>query len=74
MENNEIWKIIDKYFDDCKFFPDFERFERYLSKIQSEGSKIDYISICSPNHLHDTHIRFALNNNCNVICEKPIVL
>ena len=71
---NDSVGIIDKYFEDCKFFNKFEPFERYLSKSQFSDNKIDYMSICSPNYLHDTHIRFALQNNCNVICEKPIVL
>lgn len=71
---NDSVGIIDKYFEDYKFFNKFEPFERYLSKRQFSNNKIDYISICSPNYLHDTHIRLALQNNCDVICEKPVVL
>ena len=61
---NDSVGIIDKYFEDYKFFNKFEPFERYLSKSQLSNNKIDYISICSPNYLHDTHIRFSLQNNC----------
>lgn len=74
LDINDSVGILDNYFDECKFFNSFERFERFLFKNQLSKNKIDYMSICSPNHLHDTHIRFSLYNNCNVICEKPIVL
>lgn len=66
--------ILDSYFEKSKFFSNFERFERYVSKQKATENKIDYMSICSPNYLHDSHIRFSLYNGCNVICEKPIVL
>jgi UDP-N-acetyl-2-amino-2-deoxyglucuronate dehydrogenase len=68
--------IIDSYFPDAYFFTEFERFDRHLEKIRlnSKKDQIDYISICSPNYLHDSHIRFALRNGSNAICEKPIVL
>ncbi len=66
--------IIDSYFPNADFFTEFERFDRHLEKVKREGSKIDYVSVCSPNYLHDAHIRFGLRNGADVICEKPIVL
>jgi len=63
--------ILDSYFPTAQYFSEHERFERFLSKNKSD---IDYLSICSPNYLHDTHIRLALQNNINAICEKPLVL
>lgn len=66
--------IIDSYFPDADFFTEFERFDRHLAKLKREGRKIDYVSICSPNYLHDSHIRFALRHGTNAICEKPLVL
>ena len=66
--------IIDKYFPDSDFFVEFERFDRHFEKLKRSGTNIDYISICSPNFLHDSHIRFALRQGADAICEKPIVL
>jgi len=66
--------ILDSYFPDCSFFTEFERFDRFVDKWTSINGKIDYFSICSPNYLHDSHIRYALKNQSDVICEKPIVL
>lgn len=66
--------IIDSYFPNASFFTEFERFDRYVEKIKRKGNKIDYVSICSPNYLHDSHIRFGLRHQADVICEKPIVL
>lgn len=67
--------IIDSYFPDAAFFTEPERFDRHLDKLRRKGeNKIDYVSICSPNYLHDSHIRLALRNNANAICEKPLVL
>ncbi|RLD58697.1 MAG: oxidoreductase [Bacteroidetes bacterium] len=67
--------IIDSYFPDADFFTEPERFDRHLDKLRRNGKNpIDYVSICSPNYLHDSHIRLALRNNCDAICEKPIVL
>jgi UDP-N-acetyl-2-amino-2-deoxyglucuronate dehydrogenase len=66
--------IIDSYFPDAKFFTEFERFDRHIEKIKRKDNKIDYVSICSPNYLHDAHIRFGLRHQADVICEKPIVL
>jgi len=66
--------IIDSYFPDSDFFVEFERFDRQFDKLKRTGTKIDYVSICSPNYLHDSHIRFALRHQADAICEKPIVL
>jgi UDP-N-acetyl-2-amino-2-deoxyglucuronate dehydrogenase len=66
--------IIDGYFPDSNFFVEFERFDRHIDKLRRSGTHIDYVSICSPNYLHDSHIRFALRWGANAICEKPIVL
>lgn len=66
--------IIDSYFPETDFFVEFERFDRHIDKLRREGKQVDYISICSPNYLHDSHIRFALRSQANAICEKPLVL
>jgi len=68
--------IMDSYFPDSDFFVEPERFDRHLDKLRrlNNGKQIDYVSICSPNYLHDSHIRMALRNDAYAICEKPIVL
>jgi UDP-N-acetyl-2-amino-2-deoxyglucuronate dehydrogenase len=68
--------ILDKYFPDASFFAEFERFDRHIEKLRrgSNNEKIDYISICSPNYLHDAHMRLALRTGADAICEKPLVL
>lgn len=66
--------LIDSYFPQSDFFVEFERFDRHFDKLKRSGTKIDYVSICSPNYLHDSHIRFALRHGADAICEKPIVL
>ncbi|GAB5555138.1 MAG: Gfo/Idh/MocA family oxidoreductase [Saprospiraceae bacterium] len=66
--------VIDSYFPEADFFVEFERFDRHLDKLRRKGTPIDYVSICSPNYLHDAHIRFGLRHGANVICEKPLVL
>jgi UDP-N-acetyl-2-amino-2-deoxyglucuronate dehydrogenase len=66
--------IMDSYFPDADFFTEFERFDRHIYKLKREGHPIDYVSICSPNYLHDSHIRFGLRQAADVICEKPLVL
>lgn len=66
--------IMDSHFPNADFFTEFERFDRHIDKLRREGNPIDFISICSPNYLHDAHIRFGLRSGCNVICEKPLVL
>ena len=68
--------IIDSYFPQADFFIEPERFDRHIDKLRRKGkqAKIDFVSICSPNYLHDAHIRMALRNDANAICEKPLVL
>jgi len=66
--------LIDGFFPESDFFVEFERFDRHFDKLKRTGTKIDYVSICSPNYLHDSHIRFALRHHAEAICEKPIVL
>lgn len=66
--------ILDQYFPDAAFFTEIERFDRHLDKLRRNGVGIDYLSICSPNNLHDAHIRLALRNDAHAICEKPLVL
>jgi UDP-N-acetyl-2-amino-2-deoxyglucuronate dehydrogenase len=68
--------IIDSYFDDAAFFVEFERFDRHAEKLirKGENDRLHYISICSPNYLHDAHVRFALRIGADTICEKPLVL
>lgn len=65
---------IDKYFPNSKYFKEIERFDRNINRMIGTDNGIDYLSICSPNYLHDSHIRLGLRNETNVICEKPIVL
>jgi len=67
--------VMDNYFPEADFFTEFERFDRHIHKISRSGSApVDFISICSPNYLHDSHVRFALRSNTDAICEKPVVL
>lgn len=66
--------VMDSYFPDADFFTEFERFDRHVDRLRRQGSPLDYVSICSPNYLHDAHIRFGLRNGADVICEKPLVL
>lgn len=71
---NDSVGIIDSYFPKADFFVEFERFDRHVDKLRRRGRPLNYLSICSPNYLHDAHVRFALRNHCNAICEKPLVL
>jgi UDP-N-acetyl-2-amino-2-deoxyglucuronate dehydrogenase len=68
--------ILDSFFPDVAYFREFERFDRHMEKLrrEDEAKRVDYISICSPNYLHDAHIRFALRVGADAICEKPLVL
>lgn len=66
--------VLDSYFPNADFFTEFERFDRHLDKLKRKGQSVDYVSICSPNYLHDSHIRFALKHGADAICEKPLVL
>jgi len=68
--------LLDSYFEDVRFFTEFERFDRHIEKLrrQGEDQRVHYVSICSPNYLHDAHCRFALRVGADAICEKPVVL
>ena len=68
--------VIDSYFPNAAFFTEFERFDRHIDKLSRKQSaeSVDYVSICSPNYLHDSHMRFALRAGADAICEKPLVL
>jgi UDP-N-acetyl-2-amino-2-deoxyglucuronate dehydrogenase len=74
LDINDSVGIIDSYFPNADFFTEFERFDRHIDKLKRRGDGIDFVSVCSPNYLHDSHIRFGLRNNADVICEKPLVL
>jgi len=73
---NDSVGIIDSHFPDAHFFTEFERFDRHVDKLRrmNHGNRIDFVSICSPNYLHDAHMRFALRAGADAICEKPLVL
>ena len=68
--------ILDQYFDNVKFFTEIERFDRHLEKLRRQGPDlaVNYLSICTPNYLHDAHCRLALRLGANAICEKPLVV
>ena len=66
--------IMDRYFPNADFFVEFERFDRHIEKLKRNHINLDYVSICTPNYLHDAHIRMALRRGADAICEKPIVL
>ncbi|MEN8138898.1 MAG: Gfo/Idh/MocA family oxidoreductase [Bacteroidota bacterium] len=74
LDKNDSVGIIDSYFPEADFFTEFERFDRHIDKLRRKGDGVDYVSIASPNYLHDAHIRFGLRSNAHVICEKPLVL
>jgi UDP-N-acetyl-2-amino-2-deoxyglucuronate dehydrogenase len=76
LDRHDSVGILDSYFPNADFFTEFERFDRHLEKLKRMQGKesVDYISICSPNYLHDAHVRFGLRIGANVICEKPLVL
>lgn len=65
---------LDKHFPSCAFFTEIERFDRHLEMLRHKGIGVDYISVCSPNYLHDAHCRLAMRVNADVICEKPVVI
>jgi len=76
MDPHDSVGLLDRYFPDVSFFTEFERFDRHAEKLkrESEEKRIHYVSVCTPNFLHDAHIRFALRIGADVICEKPLVL
>lgn len=74
LDKHDSVGILDSYFPEADFFTEFERFDRHLEKQKRVGNKTDFVSVCSPNYLHDAHIRFGLRIGADVICEKPVVL
>lgn len=74
LDGNDTVGILDSYFPEAKFFTEFERFDRYIDLRKRDGHHIDYVSVMSPNYLHDSHIRFALRAGADAICEKPLVV
>jgi len=74
LDKSDSVGIMDRYFPDANFFIEYERFERHVEKQRRKNNKVDFVSICTPNYLHDSQIRFALNHKADAICEKPLVL
>lgn len=74
MDINDSVGIMDSFFPDAEFFTEFEDFTAYVEDLAMHGQKLDYIAICSPNYLHTPHMKYALKNGIDVICEKPLVL
>jgi UDP-N-acetyl-2-amino-2-deoxyglucuronate dehydrogenase len=74
MDINDSVGIMDSHFPDAEFFTEFEDFTAFVEDQALQGNKLDYISICSPNYLHAPHMKYALKNGIDVICEKPLVL
>jgi UDP-N-acetyl-2-amino-2-deoxyglucuronate dehydrogenase len=75
VDKNDSVGVLDSYFMSARFFTEFERFDRHIEKLRRKNdSAVDYVSICSPNYLHDAHCRFALRIGADAICEKPLVL
>jgi len=74
LDKHDSVGILDNYFPKADFFTEFERFDRHIEKLRRQGITTDYVTVCSPNYLHDAHIRFGLRIGANVICEKPLVL
>lgn len=74
MDVNDSVGILDSYFPDARFFTEFEQFEAFVDIARREKKQLDYVSIASPNYLHDAHMRFALRSGADAICEKPLVL
>lgn len=74
VDTNDSVGIMDSHFPDAEFFTEFEQFEAFVEDEKLQGRKLDYVAICSPNYLHAPHMKFALKNGIDVICEKPLVL
>jgi len=74
LDKHDSVGILDSYFPETEFFVEFERFDRHIEKLKRLGTQTNYVTVCSPNYLHDAHIRFGLRIGANVICEKPLVL
>jgi len=74
LDKHDSVGVLDSYFPDADFFTEFERFDRHIEKLKRQKISIDYVTVCSPNYLHDAHARFGLRIGADVICEKPVVL
>ncbi|KJY95013.1 Gfo/Idh/MocA family protein [Pseudoalteromonas ruthenica] len=74
MDTNDSVGIMDSHFPEAEFFTEFEDFTAFVEDQSMQGKKLDYIAICSPNYLHAPHMKYALKNGIDVICEKPLVL
>ena len=74
LDKHDSVGVLDTYFPHAEFFTEFERFDRHIEKLKRSGTSIDYVCVCTPNYLHDAHIRFGLRIGASVICEKPVVL
>lgn len=74
LDGNDTVGILDSFFPEAHFFTEFERFDRFLDLRRRDGEGVDYVSVMSPNYLHDSHIRFALRGGAHAICEKPLVV
>jgi len=74
LDKHDSVGVLDSYFHECHFFTEFEVFDLHIQKMLSDGVKIDYLVVCSPNYLHFSHIAYGLKNGINVICEKPLVI
>lgn len=74
LDTNDSVGVMDSFFPDARFFTEFERFDRHIDKLSRENRFVEYVSVCSPNYLHDAHCRFGLRSGADVICEKPLVL
>ena len=76
LDKNDSAGVLDSYFPNADFFTEFERFDRHvdLRRRAHADKRIDYVSVCSPNYLHDSHVRFTLRSDADAICEKPLVL
>ena len=74
LDTNDSVGVIDDFFPDAEFFTEFERFDRHIDLRRRRGDSVEFISICSPNYLHDAHVRFALRSAAQAICEKPLVM
>ncbi len=74
LDKSDTVGVMDSYFPNADFFTEYERFDRHLDKLRRQGEGVDFVSVCSPNYLHDSHIRFALKQGAHAICEKPLVL
>lgn len=74
LDKSDSVGIMDSYFPQCSFYTEYERFDRFVEKIKHTKDRLDYVSVCTPNYLHDSHIRFGLRAGADVICEKPLVL